>query len=86
MPCSMTSVSRRHGRPVAESVGFFGDVFPLGVFGESGGLGIAHPRQPLGVDGEMLWRLVDSGDIGDGAHGLGMLPKCALSKMVCILA
>jgi hypothetical protein len=64
-------LSRRHRTPVAKSVGFFGDVFPLGVFGESGGLGIAHPGQPLGVDGEMQWRLVDSGDIGDGAHGLG---------------
>src|SRR6202790_3702137 len=64
-------LSRRHGTPVAKSVGFFGDVFPLGVFGESGGLGIAQPGQPVGVDGEMLWRLVDSGDIGDGAHGLG---------------
>src|SRR5580693_9393953 len=58
-------LSRRHGTPAAKSVGFSGDVFPRGVFGESGGLGIAHPGQPLGVDREMLWRLVDSGDIGD---------------------
>jgi acetyl-CoA acetyltransferase len=34
----------------SESVGFFGDVFPLGVLGQSGGLGVAHPGQPVGVD------------------------------------
>src|ERR1700739_3405997 len=31
-------LSRRQGTPVVKSVGFFGDVFPLGVFGEPGGL------------------------------------------------